>query len=58
MISSPCKICSQKDQDKDTCYKVCGRLQSLQNMQLLLKEIPSAPGIDCSEESRFDISYQ
>ncbi len=57
MISSPCKTCDRSHQSKEDCYKNCEVLQTIQEIQLSVKEVSIALGIDPSEENRFTIIH-
>ena len=59
MISSPCKNCPNRYQDKEKCMKDCKILQAIQELQISFKEkgeFNLAPAIDCADEGRFSIA--
>jgi hypothetical protein len=57
MISSPCKTCHRHDQPKEDCYKDCPLLQTIQTVQISIKEDPQESGVDYTEENRLVIDH-
>lgn len=57
MISSPCKNCSRRNMPKETCARDCQVLQAVQDIQAASGKNSFLSGIDCTEESRYAVSF-
>lgn len=56
MISSPCKDCPNRHLPKDKCLSNCEILQTIQELQLSVRQENGGCGIDYAEEGRYIIN--